>query len=286
PLRPTRVADVHGDVPGRQAQLLRHHHGHGGLEAGADVLRALEDLHRSVAMDLHLRAHAAAARDHVPVAVGHADATLARAGRVAGLLVAALPADGPGPRLVLEQADRARFVLPPQLEGIHAELLRQLVHGRLDGEGALRMAGRAQGRGGPGVREDVVLLDQAVRRVRIEGTRGPARARATRDAGRAERAGVDGGGHAVPLRPPPHRQERRRRVARAEVLLVAGQHELDRRARLLRELAGHAREVRALRGGGQLRTEPAAHVVRDDGDVLAVDAQVFGHALAHGRDAL
>ncbi len=46
---------------------------------------------------------------------------------------------------------------------IHAELRGQLVHDRLEREGALRVARRAQGARGTGVGEDVVLVDLDVR---------------------------------------------------------------------------------------------------------------------------
>src|SRR5207249_1080347 len=97
---PAAVADVGLDVGGLQPELLGHHHRHRGAEAGADVLRAGEVLHAAVAMDPHLGADAAAARDDVPVAVGHPDPALLGAGSLSGLLVPALPADGLGADVV------------------------------------------------------------------------------------------------------------------------------------------------------------------------------------------
>src|SRR5690606_9395024 len=75
---------------------------------------------------------------------------------------------GQGP---LEPARRVAVVGEAQIDGIPAERVCELVHGALERERPLRVAGRAKGRGRAGVREDVVLLAPAVRTVvdHVEG---------------------------------------------------------------------------------------------------------------------
>src|SRR4030095_4666427 len=96
---------------------------------------------------------------------------------------------------------------------------------RLEPEGALRVAGRAQRGRGPRVREDVVLVDLQVRVLAVARPRGPRRAGAARDPGRAPRLVVERRDGAVLLRADLDGHERARSVAGAEVLLVAGEHQ-------------------------------------------------------------
>jgi hypothetical protein len=291
------VADAHGDILGLDPELLGRDHGDRGAGAGADVLVARDDLDRPVAVDPHLGVRLVAGND-VPVAARHADAALLAllggrcaafpvAGRrVAGLLVAALPADRLRPEVELGEADRARFVLPLELEGIEAQLVGQLVDGRLDAERALRVAGRAKRGGRPGVREDLVLLGLEVRVLAVEAGGRTRRPGPGGDASRTVGEVVDGGDRAVPLRPHLDRHQGARGVARAELLLLPVEHHLDRRPGLLREAAGRGSESGAAGRGGRLAAEAAAHVVADDAHVLAVEAECLREARPHREDPL
>ena len=104
--------------------------------------------------------------------------------------------------------------------------------------------------------------------------------------GRAVGLVVDSGERAVLLRAQLDGDEGARRVARAQLLLLAVQHQLDGRAGLLRQLAGDHRERAARRRGAELAAEAAAHVLADDAHVLAVDAEGLGETLADREDPL
>jgi hypothetical protein len=80
--------------------------------------------------------------------------------------------------------------------------------------------------------------------------------------------------------------ERARGVAGAEVLLVAVEHQLDRRARRLREPAGDDREGAPGGRRAELAAEAAAHVLAQHAHVLAVDAERLGDTFAHGEERL
>ena len=97
---------------------------------------------------------------------------------------------------------------------------------------------------------------------------------------------MDRGERPIARRPDLHGHHRARGVAGAEVLLVTVQHQLHGSARLLGQLAGHDRKRGSRGGRRELAAEAPAHVLGDHVDVLAVDAERLGHAIAHGEHSL
>ena len=146
--------------------------------------------------------------------------------------------------------------------------------------------GARRGAAGPGVGEDAVILAEDVRRVLVQvGERG--RGASTRgDARGSEGTVMDRGEGAVLLRSDVDGDERRGRVARAQVLLLAVEHELDRSARGLREAARDHRELAARGRGCELAAETAAHMLGDHADLGARNPEGLGDAFLDREDAL
>ena len=203
-----------------------------------------------------LRAAPAAA----PAVGGAAHAALHRSWRrIAGRVPLAPPELLRGLREVLPPHRVGRLgrqVLHPERDRVHPDLVGELVHQQLGGIAPLRMAGRPHRARRPGVRVDVLVASAPVRERVDVGDReagadaGAARAvalRVERDAGAVGRdAGLDlrGRGGAI---------------ASGEVLFLAIEHQLHRRAGQLRQL----RADDALGVGPELAAEAAAHVLAD-----------------------
>ena len=179
-------------------------------------------------------------------------------------------------------------VLEAQGERIHAQLLRQFVHGALDGKGRDRCAGRAIGGDLGRVVDDIEAGDQEVRDV-VAGERGHG-ARANRRAG--EGAGlvleqdIGGDDRAVRLRAQLDLHDGAGGRTGGAEDLVTRHHDLHRRTGLLRQGQGHRLDID--RG---LAAKSAADLGRGDPDVRCLDVQNLGAigadhelALAGGPD--
>ena len=155
-------------------------------------------------------------------------------------------------------------VLQPQLERVHADLLRQHVEHALDREGADRRARRAIGRDLRAVGHDVVAD-----RARVRDVVGRERAHARAHERRArERAGLEleealgGGDRAVALDADLHRHRRARGRAGGLEHVLAAHHDLHRSAGLPRQHDGDRLDI-----DHGLAAERAADLGRIDAQV-------------------
>ncbi len=176
-----------------------------------------------------------------------------------------------------------RDIPEPHLDGVHADGLREGVHHLFERPCPLRVAGCAEGAGGPGVdidlchlcgdvRTQVEVLDQSIYGAHADGIR-PAGAE-DRERKRRERA--------VTLDACLQPHGRGRPVADGEVGLFAGKEELHGSARLpAQERRDDRRLVRL-----QLAPESAPHVVADDPHPREGEAQHLGHLRLDRVDAL
>src|SRR5581483_1877095 len=234
------VADLDRDVLERQAELVGGDLAERSARAGADVLRAGDHRRMLLILQPHPRVarRAAAARD--PVAGSEADA--------AAPLSTMLPLEGSGSLLhafiAAPQALRGRVrlvlllvplgvVAQPQLDRIHAQRACELVHRRLEAEGALRVARRAEGDRRTGVGEDLHLLGvhigAAVERA-VDPRHGAAFPARAVGADLHQDARLDGRERAVAPGAEAHALARRVAVAGREVFGVALEKDLHRAA--------------------------------------------------------
>jgi hypothetical protein len=170
-------------------------------------------------------------------------------------------------------------VAHPQLERIETQTIGELVDHRLGDEARLRVTRGAERALRARIREHVsVRLPSCRKHVhRIRNGKPGAR----RTAG-APRFRVPRDELALRVDAGLHLRERRGPVAGDQVLVLAVEHDLDRRARRLRELRGD----HELHVGAELAAEPAAHVVGDHPRVGLRNAETVRDAVARGVDPL
>ena len=172
-----------------------------------------------------------------------------------------------------------RQVLHPELERIHLQRVREFVHQHLGVETPLRMARRAHRPCGTRVREDVLVAAATIRDavdVRQRETRTDAGATG------APRLGIERGDDAVGIDPGLDARERRGPIADRQMLFLAIEHHLHRRAGLLGQLrARHALDV-----GPELAAEPAAHELGNHADVRLRNAERLGESFARAVNGL
>jgi hypothetical protein len=283
------VADGDADVGDGALEDLGDDLGDDGGDAAADVLQAVLQFDAAVAADAEGGDDGLAAAEVAPDRRGDADA-VADAGAAFALVGDALallvPVELFAAELELVAADGVLVVGEAEVEGVLVEFAGELVEGELDGEGALRVAGGAEGGGGAGVGEDVVRLDADVGALRVDGEGVATDAGAGADAAAAvgedlDRGEVTGGGGAEG-----DLLDGVGAVAGAQVLLAAVEQEGDGGAGLAGELAGDEAEARAGGGGAELGPEAAAEELGDDVDVLRLEGEDVGELVADGEDAL
>ncbi len=205
------------------------------------------------------------------------DGTLVRTGN----RVPRLPEVACAHHLALDATHRMLIRLIAQVDGVHAELHRQLVHGLLQGEGALRMTRSAHGRRRTGVDEDVVLFRvQGSRFVEVRRWPGAASARAASRGAVGDQ--MDGGDGAVLLRSDAQRLVGTGAIADGEMLLLAIEHQPHRCARLLRERCRHYTGI----ARSELGAETAAHEFRDDAHLCQRNLKEASKLFAHAGRAL
>jgi hypothetical protein len=255
------VADADGHVRRFEPELLGDEEGEERPQAAADVLGPGPDLDRAVAADLDLDRHPGPA-GLVPDRRSQAEAALP--GRVhLPARVAVLPPEAVGAELELGVADGVGGVAKAHLERVDPELGSELVEDRLQGEGPLRVPGCAKGARRPEVGEDVGVLEEQVGHV-VDVARRSGRARAAADAAGAVGDHVEGGELALAGGASAHALDGVGAVAGAEVLLLAVEHDPDRRP----GFAGEAGGDDHVQGHRELGAETGAHVVAEDPDLL------------------
>ena len=210
-----------------------------------------------------------------PLVKRHAQAVANGAAAVlaAGLPLLA-PADQLGCLLDLTLVDRCaevavRQVLEPELQGIDAQLVGQVVHGRFHHGAALGMAGCPHGTGAAAIDEDLIMGSRGGGNI-INIRKGEIRAAA----GTAGAVGLRNHGDelAVLGRPQLDLARGAGAVAGRQVLLDTVQEQFHGLACRLGEFCcGSPPDV-----GPELGAESAAHVVSQDGDVRHRDVEGVG----------
>ena len=174
---------MHGDVVRLKPELLRNHLCQDRADAGAEILHARQDQHRTVALEPHL-AGCVGIDVGAPQRLRHADAALDRA-RIGVRLVTLFPADALRADPAFLAAHRAWVDALAQCQRIDAELVGELVDRLLHGERAGRVARSAHRRAATGIDEHVVLRGGEIR-AGVERLGEVADARADPHAGGAE----------------------------------------------------------------------------------------------------
>ena len=298
------VAQRDADVVDGGPQLLGRDLGQGGAGAGADVLCARRHPDGAVGVDLDVGVAGRLALALQPLVGGEADAAPhppvapavavgAGAGPPEDLLP---PEDRSGPvDAAQERVGRRQrqvgdlvavgVVAAPQLDGVEVEPLGQLVHGRLEYEGRLDVAGRSEGHDGPGVGvghplagADVLAAVEVLERARHGGRL----ARHRVGAGVDDDVGVDGHQRAVGPGPDADPLVARVALAGGEVLALAVVVEADGPAGAHGQEGGDGRRLE----GDLLGPEPAAHVLGHDPHLVLAEAQALGEGVAHVEDGL
>ena len=271
--RIVRIRQPHVDLRGVQAQLLGHGLCDHGTRAGARLGRTGQRDHAAVPveLDFHLRA----GRVHaVPHAVGHADAALDRPVRGAGHGVAALlPADPfrTDPQFV-RAPRRARATVPqPEFHGVLPQPQTQHVDGDFQGERALRMPGRPEGARRAGVHQHVVVGRAHVGAV-VDAVERSGRAPAEAGARGPVVGQLYPGERTVAHPRHAHLHSVLGPVAAGQVLVLARQGDLDRPARLFRQMGGQSR----VRQAGAFGSEVAADETVDHAHPGVGQVEIIG----------
>ena len=274
------AANADMDLFERESQFLRGHDADHRARARPEVLNALLDVGRAVAVNGDRGPGARAAR---VVPDGRSDADAALDGRVlrGAPGIAVLPSDPLCPETEFLAPDLGGVVAGAEVERVDAELFRELVHHRFESEGALRMAGSPERGGRACVREHVELFGSHVVAgvdvlERPGGSGAPVGPSvAVHDEVERRQLAVFGRARLDPL-------DRGGAVSNRQVLLLAVEEELDRRPGLLREPGRrHALDARP-----ELGAEASAHVFGRDMDLGLVEGKDVGQLVAHREHAL
>ena len=202
-------------------------------------------------------------------------------GSALGSRIAGLPEGTFADDLALHATNRILVDAVAEVEEVHVEALGEFVDGLLQGESPLGMTGSAEGGGRTGVDEDVVFF--GVQRgpfIEVRGRTGASGSGAA--AGGAVADELNGGDGAVFLRADAEALIGAGTIADGEMLLLAVEHEANRRSGFARERGGNDSRI----AGAELGAETTAHVFGDDAHLGFGKMEVAGKLFAHAGGSL